>query len=92
MVIERRAADNLEHVCGRSLLLQRLSKLAEQPRIFDGDDGLGGEILHQLDLFVGEGPNLLTVDDDGANQRILFEHWHDDARPCAAKPCHVTER
>ena len=46
----------------RRLLLQRLGQLArarllglEQPRVLDGDDGLVGEGLHQLDLPFAEG-------------------------------------
>ena len=31
--------------CGR-LLLQRLAQFVEQPRVLDGDDGLGGEVLN----------------------------------------------
>ena len=54
---------------GRGLLLQRLAQiigalaqLVEQPRVLDGDDGLGGEVLHQLDLLVGEWADLLAID------------------------------
>ena len=43
--IESRAADDLEYVGGGGLLLQRLAQLLEQPRVLDGDDGLGGEVL-----------------------------------------------
>ena len=60
--IERRAADDLEYVGGRCLLLKRLREIArlglnlvEQPRILDGDDGLVGEGLEQLDVMLGEG-------------------------------------
>ena len=56
--IEGRAADDLEHVGGGGLLLQRFAQLVEQPRVLDSDDGLGGEVLDQLDLLVGEGPRL----------------------------------
>ena len=66
---------------GRGLLLQRLAEIVgalaqfvEQPRVLDGDDGLGGEVLHQLDLFIGERPDLLAIDDDGADQLVLLEH------------------
>ena len=52
---------------GRGLLLQRfgeivgaLAQLVEQARVLDGDDGLRGEVLHQLDLLVGEGAHLLV--------------------------------
>ena len=57
--IEGGAADDLEHVRGGGLLLQRLAQLVEQAGILDGDDGLLREILHQLDLLVGERPHLL---------------------------------
>ena len=47
---------------------ERFAQLVEQPRVLDGDDGLGGEVLDQLDLLVGEGPNLLAIDNESANQ------------------------
>ena len=62
--IARRAADNLEHLRSRGLLLQRLGKLAvrcciclEQPRVLDRDHRLVSECGDQLDLLVGEGPH-----------------------------------
>ena len=73
----------LQHLRGRGLLLQRLGEIVgalaqfvEQPRVLDGDDGLGGEVLYQLDLLVGERPHLLAVDGDGADQLVLLEHRH----------------
>src|SRR5262249_48714266 len=60
--IEGRATDDLEHVGRRGLLLQRLAQLIEQARVLDGDHGLGGEILDQLDLLVSERAHLLSVD------------------------------
>ena len=50
--IEGRAADHLEHVGGGGLLLRAIAQLVEQAGILDGDDGLGGEVLEKLDLFV----------------------------------------
>ena len=77
---------------GRGLLLQRLAEivgalaqLVEQPRVLDGDDGLGGEVLHQLDLLVGEGPDLLAIDDDSADQLVVLEHRHGEQRARAAE-------
>ena len=70
--IEGRAADDLEHVGGGSLLLQRFAQLVEQTGVLDGDDGLAGEILDQLDLLLGERPDLLAVDGDSADQRIVL--------------------
>ena len=46
------------------------SQFLEQPRVLDGDDGLGGEVLDQLNLLVGKGTNFLTVDGDGADQLV----------------------
>ena len=57
-----RTADDLQHVGGGGLLLQRFAQLVEQPGVLDGDDGLCGEILHQLDLLVAEWPHLLAID------------------------------
>ena len=77
---------------GRGLLLQRfaeivgaLAQLVEQPRVLDGDDGLGGEVLHQLDLLVGERPDLLAIDDDSADQLVVLEHRHAQERARAAE-------
>ena len=50
--IERRAADDLEHVGGRGLLLQRfgeivgaLAQFVEQPRVLDGDTAWSAKVL-----------------------------------------------
>ena len=48
-------------------IVRALAKLLEQSRILDGDDGLGGEVLNQLDLLIGEGTDLLAIDDDRAD-------------------------
>ena len=48
--IERRAADDLEHIGGGGLLLKGFTQLTEQPRVLDGDDGLRGEIGYEFDL------------------------------------------
>src|SRR5262249_59396306 len=70
----RRTADDLEHVGGGGLLLQRLPQLVEQTCVLDGDDGLVGETLDQLDLLVGERSNLLPKNVDNTNQLAPFEH------------------
>ncbi len=36
------------------------------------------KFVHQLDLLVGERPDLLAIDGDGADQLILLEHRHDE--------------
>ena len=62
------------------------TQLIEQPRVLDSDDGLGGEVLHQLDLLVGEGADLLPVDHDGADELVVLEHRYGRVRPRPAKP------
>jgi hypothetical protein len=70
--IERRAADNFEHISGHRLLLQRLFKLVEQPRVLDGDDRLSGKVLNRSDLFVGKRTNFLAVNGEHTNQLALL--------------------
>src|SRR5262245_54029139 len=65
--VKRRPADDLEDLGGGGLLLKRFTQLIEQPCVLDGDDGLCGEILNQLDLLVGEQPDFLTVQKDCAS-------------------------
>ena len=73
-----RAADDLEHVRGRGLLLQRFAQLVQQPRVLDGDHRLGGEVLDQLDLLVGERPDLLAEDVENIPiSFLILEHRHD---------------
>ena len=50
--IARRTRDDLQHLRGCRLLLQRLAqiigtltKFVEEARVLDGDDGLGGEVF-----------------------------------------------
>ena len=44
------------------------------------------KFCHQLDLLVGERPNLLPVDDDHADQLIVLEHRHSNSGSRAAEP------
>ena len=80
-----RTGDHLKDFrCGR-LLLERFAQLAEQPRVLDGDHRLRGEVLDQLDLLVGERPNLLPVNDDAADQLVILEHGHDEVAARAGR-------
>src|SRR5262245_20585977 len=56
--IERRAADDLEHIGGGGLLLEGLAEFVEQPGVLDRDDGLIREGLDHRELLGGEGSNL----------------------------------
>ena len=62
-----------------------LAQFTEQPRVLDRDDRLRGEVLHQLDLLIGEWPHLLAIDANCANQLAVLEHRDDEQRPCAGK-------
>jgi hypothetical protein len=61
-----------------------LPQLVEQPRVLDGDHGLGGEILDQLDLLVGERAHLLTIDGDNTDELLLLQHRHSGYRADAS--------
>src|SRR5262249_19015370 len=76
----------------RRLLLQRfaeiiraLAQLIEQPRIFDGDDCLLGEITDKLDLLVIKRPHLLAVNADRPDQFFLLKHRHHQQRSSLAE-------
>ena len=83
--------DGLRHLAERAQLFHRLAELVrpraqlvQQPYILDRDHGLAGEVPHQVNLLVGERPNLLAIDSHGADQFILLEHRHDQDCPSAA--------
>ena len=80
--VDRRARDDPQDLGRRRLLLQRLGRVAvallqllEQAGVLDGDDGLVGERLQQLDLPLGERLDLVAA----VRTKIA-----DDATPSAA--------
>ena len=80
--IERRTADDLQHIGGRSLLRERLLEVArarlhlvEQPHILDGDHGLVGEGLDELDLPRVEWANLGAKHDEYADRSAVRAAW-----------------
>jgi hypothetical protein len=69
--IAGRARDDAEHLGDRSLVFERLLQLAlasllglKEAHVLDGDDGLVGEDLEELDLSVGERADLGASDGD----------------------------
>src|SRR5260370_12268581 len=62
--IEGRAADDLEHIGGGGLLLQRFPQLVEQARVLDGNDGLIGKGLEKRDLLISKRIDDGTAKDD----------------------------
>src|SRR5260370_34344251 len=66
-------------------IFRTLPQFFEQPRVFNGNDRLGGEVLHQLDLLVGERTYLLAVNNNCANQFVFLEHRHCNKGPSACE-------
>src|SRR5262249_25313137 len=79
--IEGRAANDFKHISSSGLLLQGLPQFVEQAGVLDRNDRLGGKILNQLDLLIGERAYLLTVDGDYADEVVLLEHGYLQNRP-----------
>ena len=52
------------------------AQFIEQPRILDGDDGLGCEAAEKIDLLFGERPNLLAEDRDLPDEALVLEHGY----------------
>jgi hypothetical protein len=89
--LRRRAADDVEHVARRGLVLERFLQLRgprlhllEQPDIVDGDDGLVGEGLDELDLLVREGLNEAAGQDDDARHHSIPQQRDAERRAEAA--------
>jgi len=83
--VARRGVDDLQYLGGRGLLLQRLSRLGEEPRVLHCDDRLRCEILKQCDLFLGKRPHLRAEDQINSYQHTLFSQRDGGSRPRAAK-------
>src|SRR5712691_6509598 len=58
----------------------------EQPRVFDGDHGLGGEIPQKLDLLVAKRADFLAINRKRANQLVVLEHRYANEGSRAAEP------
>src|SRR5215467_12413453 len=67
---------DLTDLIGNALLelLIQLVEIIEQPRVLDGDDGLGGEISEQIDLLLGERAHFLAINADHTNQLTFLQH------------------
>ena len=90
--VEGRAADDLEHIGGCGLLLQRFGELGgarlhffEQTNVFDGDHRLIGEGLDKLDLFVAERAHFIAANHKHADCLVLPQQ-RDGEKGAGAKP------
>src|SRR5262249_6910621 len=79
--LRHRSADDLEHIGGSGLLLQRFAQLIQEPGVLDGDDGLLREVRDQFDLLIGEWPDFLTIDRNSADEFVILEHRHNEEIP-----------
>ncbi|MGA9302144.1 MAG: hypothetical protein WBW45_18100, partial [Bradyrhizobium sp.] len=78
--IARRRIDDAQHFGSRGLSLQRLLRLVEQARVFDGNRRLVGKGLHQIDLAFGERTGLGPRQHQHAFDLVVPEHRHAQRR------------
>ena len=79
--VEGRATDDLQDLARCRLLIQSLGEVTiagrqfrEEANVLDGDDGLIGERLQELDLFGREGPGCGASDADRSNGASFTQH------------------
>ena len=60
--------DDLQHFCGRGLLLQRLPLFGDQPSVLDRDHRLIGEGADKFDLPIGERFDPLAAECEDTNR------------------------
>src|SRR6516162_2954842 len=71
--VEGRAANDLEHVGGGGLLLERFAQLVEQAGVLDGDDGLAREVPNEIYLLLAERADLMAVHHERADEIALLD-------------------
>jgi len=88
-----RAADDLQHLRRRGLLLQCLGKIVralaqfiEQPRVLNGDDGLGSKGPEKRNLFLCERLNFTTSNLDCSDRDSLTQQRNTSRRPVSQPP------
>jgi hypothetical protein len=81
--------DDTQHLGGRRLLLQRLARLGDQPRVLDRDDRLRREVLQQCDLLVAKRPHVLAVNADEAANGVVMQQGH---HHCGADAAEINQR
>ncbi len=75
--VRRRAADDLQDLRGRGLLLERLLGLVEQAHVLDRDHRLVGEGLAAArPACSGNVPCVVPRDDDDAERHVVAQHRH----------------
>src|SRR5947207_11195917 len=91
--VGRRLTDDPQDLGGGGLPLQRfgqlpvpLLQLPEEAGVLDGDDRLIREALQELDLLVGEGPDLQAANPDRPDGNTLAQQRHYEIRPMPLPP------
>jgi hypothetical protein len=56
------------------------AQFIQQSSVLDGDDSLGREVLQKPDLFFRERLDFLPIQDERADQFIVFEHRNGEER------------
>ncbi len=74
--VGHRTADHLQDFRGGCLPLQGCLGFVEQPHVFDGDHGLVGEGLDQVDLRRCEWTYLIAKQRDQADRLTVAQHRH----------------
>src|SRR5262249_53708543 len=67
------AGDDTENVSRRGLPFERFPQFAQQPRILDGNNGLGGEVRQQSDIFFLERSDFRSANNDSANRSAFSD-------------------
>ena len=77
--------------CNTSAVAVCCSSLGQQPSVLYRDHRLCGEILQQCDLLVRERSDLLAVDSDYTQKRVVFVQRHRNCAADAAGLRHLSE-
>src|SRR5262249_28163489 len=91
--VRHRAAHRRKNCTCRRLLLQRfgevgraLPKFIQQPRILNGDDGLGGEGPEKRYLLIRKRSNFGTSKLECSDRHSLSQQWNTGDRPVSEPP------
>src|SRR6516165_472007 len=80
-----RGIDGLQYFGSPGLLLQCLTRLGQEPRVFHCDHRLRGEILDEPNFLVRERSHFLAVNIEGSKQGSVLAQRHGEQRSCAAE-------
>ena len=82
--IAGRGIDDLQHLGGRGLLLQSLTRLGNEPRVLHRNDRLRREVLQKRDLLVGKRARLQAVHSQDPKQGIVLAQGNTEQTTAAA--------